>query len=872
MAMKNKWILKTLLIGVLWGCNALLDAQTIAEKKAGVVKGGGDLDRSLQQQLNYVNKDMFELHNELNDLYGQVTALYAAGAPESDYEGLLEQINAARSDLIDVENTWREMATTNGKEGGYALWHQPETTLGQLVIDYGSQRYVYLVPEEISEMKLNVDSNLPIPKGAWDEMLELIFAQNGVGIRQLNPFLRQLYPIHKDRSGVKVITNRREDLKVLPPNQRVCFILEPEPSDVRRVWAFLERFVNPNSTSLQLVGRDIVIVGAVNEVQDLLKIYDFISANRGDKEYKAIALYRVDAEEMANILGSIFESIQDNCISSNEIRVPDRADKTFRLKVDPKERREPNNNVRSNNPSTSGGATLRVIALKNIAQAVFLVGTREEIKKAEEIIRQVESQVGSAREKVIYSYHVKHADPDELAGVIDRIYNLMLANNIKEKKNVSKNGDNGNQGEQENDQQDQGLTNAEVQQRQMDVPQTMEPLVIRSYPFDDGYFLTDRFVVNEDSSARNKPRNPPVNQGRSNFIVDPKTSYITMVVEADILPKLKELLKKLDVPIKMVQLEVLLFEKSVAKQDDIGLNFLRVGSCASNTNKTCLFWSDIFRVNPFSSLIGPTTEGLGVLQFLMSRKKGGGLPAYDFAYKFLISQDDIQINSSPSVLAQNQTLATINVDEEISVNTGVYLIQEVGGLTSKDAFARARYGIKINITPTIHMADMDDPDSDGVDYVTLDTDVLFETIRRNINDRPDVIRRNVINQVRIPDGQTVIVGGLRKKQTQDSEQSIPFLGELPGIGKFFSTTSVTEDSTEMFIFITPKIIRDPVEDLNRIRCEEMLRRPGDIPCFLCKLVEARRLEKEMIFSGSMTLLFGPAPDRCVCPCGEYDGR
>ena len=169
MAMKNKWILKTLLIGVLWGCNALLDAQTIAEKKAGVVKGGGDLDRSLQQQLNYVNKDMFELHNELNDLYGQVTALYAAGAPESDYEGLLEQINAARSDLIDVENTWREMATTNGKEGGYALWHQPETTLGQLVIDYGSQRYVYLVPEEISEMKLNVDSNLPIPKGAWDE-------------------------------------------------------------------------------------------------------------------------------------------------------------------------------------------------------------------------------------------------------------------------------------------------------------------------------------------------------------------------------------------------------------------------------------------------------------------------------------------------------------------------------------------------------------------------------------------------------------------------------------------------------------------------------------------------------------------------------
>lgn len=876
MTMKNKFLLNALVLGAFLGCNALLNAQTIAEKKAGVVKGTGDLDRSLQQQLHYVNKDLSELQFELRGLYSEVARLYAAGAPEADYADLLTQINSTRDDLIEVQNSWREMATTSGKEGGYALWHQPETTLGQLVIDYGSQQFVYLVPEDISEMKLSIDSNLPIPKAAWDDMLELIFSQNGVGVRQLNPFLRQLYPLHKDRSGVKVFTNKREDLAFLPPNQRVSFILEPEPAEVRRVWAFLERFVNPNSTSLQLVGRDIVIVGAVNEVMDLLKIYDFISANKGDKEYKAIALYRVDAEEMANILGSIFESIQDTTVPQAEIRIPDRADRAFRPKMDARDRRDSaqassSASHRSNNPSAAGGATLRVIALKNIAQAVFLVGTREEIKKAEEIIRQVEHQVGSAREKVIYSYNVKHSAPEELADVIDRIYNLMLVNNIKTNGKNKRPDEDGYDDNNNYDDGYPGITNREIEQRQMDVPQTMEPMVVRSYPFDDGYFLTDRFVVNDDSGARNRPRNPPVNQGRSNFIVDAKTSIITMVVEADILPKLKELLKKLDVPVKMVQLEVLLFEKSVSKQDDIGLNLLRIGSCASNTNKTCLFWSDLFRVNPFG-IIAPTTEGLGVLQFLMSRKKGGGLPAYDFAYKFLISQDDIQINSSPSVLTLNQTLATINVDEEISVNTGVYLIQEVGGLTSKDAFARARYGIKINITPTIHMADPDNPDSDGVDYVTLDTDLLFETIRNNINDRPDVIRRNVINQVRIPDGQTVIVGGLRKKQSQDSEQSIPFLGELPGIGKFFSTTSVTEDTTEMFVFITPKIIRDPVEDLDRLRCEEMQRRPGDIPCFLCKLVEARQLEKEMIFSGSMTLLFGPAPDRCVCPCEEYDGR
>lgn len=859
--MKNKFPLSLLVLGTLLNAGNFLTAQTIAEKKAGVVKTGGDLDRSLQSQLQFVNKDLVDRQQEVKELYKEVVRLYEAGAPESDYADLLVQINDARGELEDIEEAWREMASSGGKEGGYALWHQPETTLGQLVIDYGAQQYVYLVPDEISEMKLSIDSNLPIPKASWDEMLELIFSQNGVGIRQLNPFLRQLYLMQKDRSGLQIITNKREDLGVLPPHQRVAFMLEPEPAEVRRIWTFLERFVNPNSTSLQLIGRDIVIVGNVNEVQDLLRIYDFVTLNKGEKEYKAIALRRVDAEEMASILGSIFEGIQESHVGQNEIRLPERA---IKPKLDgSKDRREtgspfpPLRPSPSGSPSSSGESTLRVIALKNIAPAVFLVGTREEIRKAEEIIRQVESQVGGQREKIIYSYRIKHADPEELAGVVDRIYNLMVVNqiNVKEEEGAP------------------GITNGQIEQRQMDLPQQWEPVVTRSYPFEDGYFLTDRFVVNDDPGSRNRPRNAPVNQGRSNFIIDPKTSILTMVVEADILPKIKELLRKLDVPIKMVQLEVLLFEKSVSKQDDMGLNLLRIGSIASNTNHTSAFWSDLFHLNPVTKMIGLTTDGLGVFNFLMSRKKGGGLPAYDFAYRFLISQDDIQINSSPSVLALNQTLATITIDEEISVNTGAYLIQEVGGLTTKDAFARARYGIKINITPTIHLAsESEESDGEDVDYVTLDTDVLFETIRDNLNDRPDVIRRNVINQVRIPDGQTVIIGGLRKKQNQDDEQSIPFLGELPGIGKFFSSTTQTEDSTEMFIFITPTIIRDPVEDLDRLRCEEMQRRPGDIPCFLCNLVEARALEKELIFSGSMTMLFGPAPDRCVCPFEEYDGR
>ena len=144
--------------------------------------------------------------------------------------------------------------------------------------------------------------------------------------------------------------------------------------------------------------------------------------------------------------------------------------------------------------------------------------------------------------------------------------------------------------------------------------------------------------------------------------------------------------------------------------------------------------------------------------------------------------------------------------------------------------------------------------------------------------QPNVTRRHVTNQVRIPDGQTVIIGGLRRKNMDDSKESIPYLGEIPGFGKLFSFTTMREDSVELFIFLTPKIIADPSEDFERIKTEEMVRRPGDIPEFMCVLVEAEDAEKNRLFAGTMNALFGWPPTCCVpepysnWPLKEYDGR
>jgi len=803
---------------------ATLFGQTISEKKASLVSGAsGDLSREMQRFLIQVNNEMAEQKALLRELYEEARALYAAGASEEEYRDVLARINAVKDNIKILENSWRKMAAQNNQEEEYALWHQPETTLGDLVIDYGSQDYVYLFTPELGEMPVSISSNIPIPRASWSEMLETILNQNGIGINQVNPYLRELYRISEENPGVQLITDKRSDLELYPDETRVSFVISPDPADVRRIWYFLDKFVNHQSTDLQVIGRDILIIATASEVRELLKLYDFVAKGGKDSEYKIVPLHRVDAEEMGNILTAIFDQFMN---------LPE--------------------NEQERGREYRGSNGLRVITLSHVARALFLIGTEEEIGRAEEIIRQVESEVGEAREKVVFTYTCKHADTEELAEILEKVYGLMAETGA------------GYQKREDNDEVDVDMSTELTEinvDKEFKTPQQL---------YQDGFYQEGGYIVNPApvQPGMTQQTNPHPNRGRNNFIIDPKTGAIVMVVDALALPKLKDLIRKLDVPKKMVQIEVLLFEKKQDSKMRYGLNLLNIGSKASQTRQSAIVFNDQ-KINPEP----------GILDFCLSRMKSSVSPAFDLVYKFLLSQDDVSINANPTVLAINQTTAMINVVDEISINTGVYQVETAKGVTLKDSFTRAQYGITIKVTPTVHITEEEGAgcvclyDEEG-DYVTLDTDITFETPQSVVenSDRPDVAIRHVQNMVRIPNGQAVILGGLRRKIKEDSKDSIPLLGEMPYLGKLFSETVLNDKSTELFIMLTPTIVSDPGCELKQIRCQQMMRRPGDIPSYLCRLERARECEKKRLFRGYLTMLLGRPPERCYRPPGEYDGR
>ncbi|MBJ7449008.1 MAG: hypothetical protein JHC93_01455 [Parachlamydiales bacterium] len=785
--------LRTAFFLILSSLTTLGHAETIIEKKASLELGESDLDRESQLKLQATNTQLLNLQNELATLYKQAYDLVKKGAKDESFVELHKKIKSLQESVKLIQINWKDQVAKTEKQEPYSLWHQPETTLGQLVIDYGSCDYVYLMPQDMSNMPINISSQMPVPREAWSELLELIIAQKGIAVRQLNPYLRELYYSNSDALGFALVTDKKRDLELLSPLARVCYMHKTDSADPVKVMQALSRFASPDRVQIHQFGKTLVFIGNAKEISEIVKVHDFLGSDALNREYKLVVLSKIEGREMELILQSYFQ-----------------------------------NEVEKGNSSAfpSLAAEIKILSLPTNKQALFLCGTKEQLAKADKIIEEVTQELQNPQEKSVYWYTCQHTEAEELAKTLQKVYQLMVtAPNLE------------------------GIDNKVCDKKTENITVDAPDITFGLPP--QGPLPISPPV----NSPLDKLEKDSFKDSFGNFVVDMKSSSIIMVVEKELLPRMKELIKKLDQPTRMVQVEVLLFEKRFSDKNSFGLNLLRIGSQASNTNSKGLAWN-------WNTISGGYVKD-GILKFLFSHDRHGKVAPFDLAYNFLLTQEDVHINACPSFVTNNHAPATINIADEISINTGAYPIgTDVRNI--ENAYSRAQYGIFITITPTINLPGEDaDGDDDETGYVTLDTDIHFDTIKPSANpDRPDVLRRAIKNLVRIPDGQTVILGGLKRKTSQDSEEKIPFLGDIPGVGKLFGNSTLYEHQSEMFIFITPKIIYNACEDLCRIRYEELRKRPGDTPEFMYCLRNALESQRQRSLQGGIKMLFGPSDSSC----------
>lgn len=281
--------------------------------------------------------------------------------------------------------------------------------------------------------------------------------------------------------------------------------------------------------------------------------------------------------------------------------------------------------------------------------------------------------------------------------------------------------------------------------------------------------------------------------GQARISVDPETRNLIVVADDATAEQIKAMVKQLDKPAPQVLIKVVFLEVTYNKGSDIGIS----GSYTKN-----LSWSG----NNFTGMV---TQAFNGLSGLSSGAGAVSILANDFqaTLKAIAEAGKVEVLSRPSILARNNQQATINVGQQVPLITNVRYDNfgnQINGITYQNV------GIILTVTPFIT--------SDGMVEMVLAPQISSVSDSSvNISSGSNSVAAPIINirsadtVVVTPDNQTVVIGGLMSTRKAENESKIPVLGDIPVLGMLFKRKVKSNEKTELMIFLTPTIVRDPRE-------------------------------------------------------------
>lgn len=161
--------------------------------------------------------------------------------------------------------------------------------------------------------------------------------------------------------------------------------------------------------------------------------------------------------------------------------------------------------------------------------------------------------------------------------------------------------------------------------------------------------------------------------------------------------------------------------------------------------------------------------------------------------------DQSNVLNVPSVLVNNNRTATVRTLDE-QPTTVITATGGVGGQTQESFNGYEEAGITLVITPSISAAR----------YLRLDVSLLVSTFAGAFQGAipPPRITRELITTVNVPDGDTMVVGGIITDNMSHTRRGVPWLGDLPLVGMAFRRDTDSNDRTTLYFFVTPHILRD----------------------------------------------------------------
>ncbi|HWF76781.1 MAG TPA: secretin N-terminal domain-containing protein [Caulobacteraceae bacterium] len=276
------------------------------------------------------------------------------------------------------------------------------------------------------------------------------------------------------------------------------------------------------------------------------------------------------------------------------------------------------------------------------------------------------------------------------------------------------------------------------------------------------------------SSAPN-PQTETLGQAVDGVIgVDRRLNAIVLKGPPERLTELKAQIAKLDVPVTSVVLETVFVELTETGARNLGLDL-------NNANNQIATAAYSFSTNGFPGLAATPAGGAVAVN----------LQAALYAQ---IAKGNGRIVSKPRIAAQSGSSAKIVTGDALPILTSI-AISGVNAVQQQVQYVNV--GVTLQIAPRVT--------DDG--FVTSHVFAVVSSVTGFSQGYPTISQREASTSATVRDGDSFVIGGLTQESNLSRHSRLPGLGDAPLIGKLFDTENTSRAKTDLYIFVTPHIVR-----------------------------------------------------------------
>ncbi|MDG2051439.1 MAG: type II secretion system secretin GspD [Myxococcota bacterium] len=456
-----------------------------------------------------------------------------------------------------------------------------------------------------------------------------------------------------------------------------------------------------------------------------------------------------------------------------------------------------NSQPAANTANVSPGQKVRIITDER-TNSLLVLASRGAIQDIRDLVRQLDVPlIGGGR---IHVYYLKHADAEELGETL----NGMLS---------------GQSGGARSGPGRTGATGA--------APQNLNTRVTA---------LAEGITINHDAA----------------------TNSLVIQASKEAYEALAAVIKKLDIARPQVLVEAMILEVDVTDGIDLGVEWT-----INAINGDQQFF---FSTASAAASGGGAGQIAGVVKRVFDVGADGIQPTdrasasgtnFDAVLKAAATDANLNLVSAPHILTSDNEEAEIRIGDNIPIITSRVesATGNTAGLASSVNVERQDIGVTLRVTPQI---------SEG-DSLRLkifqELTAINEALQQDVGSAGQVgvalSSRKVENTVVVKDSETVVVGGLINDQWDDNENKVPFLGDIPGLGWAFKSTSKKLRKINLIVFLTPHIIRSTDE----MELETIKRRRDFEGNSGARYTDDQRAESDEFDSGDYVWTSGKGPVR-----------